>query len=1402
MISKFSVKRPYTVFVGIVMVLILGYVSFTRMTTDLLPSMELPYAIVITTYPGASPEEVESAVTVPIEESMATISNIKSVSSVSNENYSLVILEFEESTNMDSASLDMRESLDQLEARWTDEMIGSPIIMKLNPDMLPIMIAGVEDENYDSAAALTTFVDDKILPELQSVDGVASVSASGEMKESVQIILRQEKLDKLNKKIHNSLDSKFEDAEKEIDDAQKEMDDGKSELEDAQDTLDSQKGSVSEQLGGAQGQLITQQTELLKTEIDLENKLAEAEKGLAELKSQRKELADQKKEMAAAKKELKAQRKELASNLTSLQALPAQLEALNGAIAQLDEAAEQIGAAQSGLKELYQTRAELTAQLEQLTAAGMTDMIVQVQAGLAQVEDGISQIEEGMSALGMKDYSDESFEAKLDELESQKQELVAARDQIQPAVDSLDENVAAIKDGIKQIDDGIKQLEEAEPQIDEGIEQMDAAMPQLTEAVAQLQGALKQLAAGKTTLSAALSELNAKSIVGTIEMAVGSAKLADGLGQLTSGQAQLDKAKEELDKAKDTAYDSADVNEIITTDLVKQLLKAQSFSMPAGYVTEEGVDYLIRVGDKVSSTEDLENLILMDMHMDGVKPIRLSDVAEVVVTDNSDEVYANINGHAGILFTMEKQTGYSTGNVCDNILERFEQLEQEHEGLHFITLMDQGVYIDIIVKSVLQNLMYGAVLSILILIIFLKDLRPTFVVACSIPLSVLTCVVLMYFSNISLNIISLSGLALGVGMLVDNSIVVIENIYRMRKEGLPAKRAAIEGASQVSGAIIASTLTTICVFLPIVFTEGLTRQLFVDLGLTIAYALVASLVVAMTLVPMMSSRLLKNSKEKPQPVLDVIQNVYGAMIRWCLRFKPVVLLAALALLILSAKMAMSRGTALMPEMDSNQATVTISVDDDKSLKELGAAADQVTERIMEIEDISDVGTMAGASGGSMNVSSMMGGRRSGNSATMYLILKEDAKLTGDALEKEILDRTSDVDCTVKVNTATMDMSALSASGISIRVQGRDLDSLRKTAQEIAGILENVEGTDNVSDGIEETTPELRMIVDRKKAMKYGLTTAQVYQAIAAQLAESSSSMVLSTDTYDYDVYVVDGEKEELTRKEIKRLTIKGKDEEQKDVDVKVRDIVTFEEAEGLNSISRSSQTRYLTVSAEIADGYNIGMVADDVNKAMENYNVPAGCSWEMAGEDQTINDAFEQILLMLAMALAFMYLIMVAQFQSLLSPFIIMFTIPLAFTGGFFGLWSTGSEVSMIAMIGFVMLSGIIVNNGIVMVDYINQLRYAGMDKKEAIVEAGQTRLRPILMTALTTIMAMSTMVFSKDMGAAMGKPMAVVTVGGLLYGTLLTLFVVPCIYDIFNRKKDLKDPLEEDDDDTDDMFF
>lgn len=400
-----------------------------------------------------------------------------------------------------------------------------------------------------------------------------------------------------------------------------------------------------------------------------------------------------------------------------------------------------------------------------------------------------------------------------------------------------------------------------------------------------------------------------------------------------------------------------------------------------------------------------------------------------------------------------------------------------------------------------------------------------------------------------------------------------------------------------------------------------------------------------------------------------------------------------------------------------------------------------------------------------------------------MVTREDKKRTNEEIADTIREMTAGMDAEIKIDTSSMDMSAMGGSGISIQVRGRELDELQRIAGEVAAIVESVEGTAEVSDGLEDADEELRITIDRDEAVHYGLTVAQVYSQIYGRLAEAGSATTLVAADKDYNVYVMSGSDMELTRELVKGLEISGKDENGEEAVLRLEDIADFEAAASLTSINRQDQSRYVSVSASIANGYNVGLVSGEVEKKLADYEVPAGYRLVFTGENEMINDAMEQMMLMLVLAVAFMYLIMVAQFQSLKSPFIIMFTIPLAFTGGFLGLFLSGSEISVIAMIGFVMLAGIIVNNGIVLIDYMNQLRESGMEKRAAILEAGRTRLRPVLMTALTTILALSTMVFSNDMGSEMAKPMAVVTIGGLLYGTLLTLIVIPCVYDLFNRK-------------------
>ena len=1338
--SKFSVRKPYTVLVGVIMVIVLGIVSFTKMSADLLPSINLPYVIVMTTYVGASPETVEMVVTKPVESAMATVSNIENISSTSSENYSMVIMEFSQNANMDSVSLEIRENLDQIASYW-DDSVGSPIIMKVNPDMLPVMIAAVGMEGMNNAE-ISEYTQQNVIPRLESIEGVASASATGLIDENVHVVIRQEKIDAINEQVFGSIDKGLEEAQQEINDGYTEISDGEKEISDSL-------------------------LEIAENQQDLNDAKQEIEDG-------KKEIANKKSELASGKEELKNQKEALTQQMAE------------GTAALIDGKAKleaNIASLQAQQRSIFMTDDLYKQTLSTYKMYNRCQELIDKTSYTPEEITEINGLLESMTG------TPGTFDATMDE------------EMLNTAIDvALEQVKAGIENGLAQNGTTIEEIAAAIT----GYEKLGASIKELQSQTSELDNKMAELTAGQITAASEFGSADATIAFGEVQLESAEKQLEASEEQLTSGQEQIDAAYEQIDSAKeqlsdareqladaqkqlddsrDMAYSNADMNGILTVETVKSLLTAQNFSMPAGYVTEEGTEYLIRVGDKPDDVEKLKAMPLLNMNMDGVDIITLGDVADVFMTDNSAEVYTNVNGTPGVMLQMQKQTGYSTGDVSDKILDEFKLMLEEEEDLILITLMDQGIYIDFVMDSIMSNILAGGLLAVIILIFFLKDLRPTFVIAISIPISLISAIVCMYFSGVTLNIISLSGLALGVGMLVDNSIVVIENIYRLRNEGASMKEAAIEGSKEVAGAIVASTLTTVCVFAPIVFTEGITRQLFVDMGLTIAYSLLASLVVALTVVPAMASKILKKVKEKKETELfERLSRLYEKSIAFALKWKVVVLLGVVVLLVASAVLAVSRGIAFMPSMDSTQITVTVEAPIDSKLEETAVISDDIVSRIREIEDVQDVGAMMGGS----DMSSLLGtGSTSTNVVTVYVTLYEDKTHSAKEVGKMIEEATADIEnVTLTINTEAMDLSVLSGSGISIQVRGRDLDTLQTIATEIAAIVERVEGTAEVSDGMEETTSELRILVDRDKAIECGLTVAQVFQQINAKITEDTGSTQLVTDTKEYDILVIHQANSDMGRNDIKNLQIDYTDKDDKKCKIALSEIAVFEEHKGLSSINRDSQSRYIAVSAAIAEGYNVGIVADEVNKALEHYELPSGYSLVFAGENEMIIEAMEAMILMLVLAIIFMFLIMVAQFQSLLSPFIIMFTVPLAFTGGLLGLYITKSEVSVIALIGFVMLAGIIVNNGIVLVDYINQLREGGMEKKEAIMTAGRTRLRPVLMTALTTILAMSTMLFSTDMGADMSKPMSIVIVGGLTYGTLLTLYVVPCIYDVFNPEK------------------
>lgn len=1339
MFSKFSVKKPMTVLVGVIIAIVLGIVAFSRMTPDLLPNINLPYAVIITAYPGATPEEVEQEVTRPIEQAMATLDHAEEITSVSRENSSQVMLQLTDDANMDTLTADIREKLNGI--TWPD-MAGTPYIMKINPSMMPVTVAAMEMEGMDNVE-LTDLLDSELMLKLEGIEGVASVSASGNVQESVMVELRQDKIDALNRKLKAKLDEKFGDAQKDLDESSKEIEDGLSETREQQDELEGQKAQLEEgqaqlaqQTGAAQGQLISKKVEIESAKAQISAQLGTMEQN----KKQLEDAVSKLKTLQTTLSQLNSQLASLDQAISGLQegiagytALSAQLEALNAQLSGLDPDSEEYALVQQQIEALGPQLAAAESAFAALgtTAAGAPAKLQELQASRAAVEKGLADAK-AMAAAGGADP------------------------------ENLDKSIAEAQGNLSKLTAGMDQLKATSSQLESGAVTVDQALQELsrqqTSGIMQISAGMSQILAGQSALSAAQQ-------------------------QLESAKAQLEGAQDEFDSQKEAAYKNADLP--ITMDMVSQILTAQNFSMPAGYIEEQGVTTLVRVGDKLEDKEELRRLLLFDTGEDGIGKIYLRDVADIDVQSNAGELYAKINGENGLLLSFTKQSTYSTALVSKNIEERLNSLAGEYEGLKFTTLMDQGNYIYIVVDTVLQNLVLGAVLAVLILLLFLRDLRPTVVIAFSIPISLMVAIVLMYFSGVTLNVISLSGLAVGVGMLVDNSVVVIENIYRLRSEGMPAAKASVQGAVQVTGAIIASTLTTVCVFLPIVFVEGVTRQLFTDMALTIGYSLLASLFVAITLVPAMTSTTLRTGKPKESRVFDRVLGGYGKAAAASLKHKWVCLGLALVLLAGSVTMALSRGFIFMPAMSGSQLDVSFTMpQDDPTFLETTGMADEISARIMELDCVETVGAMA--SDGSTG--SAMLGMGQGGTVSMYVILDEASGVKDSEAAKMVEEACTDLDCEVHAQGA-MDMSAymsaMSGSGVEIKLHGDDMDALIDAANEVTEIMAGVDGTDGAKSDLEDSTPEIRIVVDKNKAMENGLTIAQVYQSVSGAISEDKTATSINVDGYPQDVLVVHPEKGSMNESYLKSLTVTSTDRTTGETEeVPLVRIAEFEERQSLNAISRENQSRVLTVSAGIADGSNVTLVTREVENALKEYEPPKGVTLEMTGENETIMEAMEQLMQMAGLAILIIYLIMVIQFQSLLLPFIVMFTIPLAFTGGFLALYICGMEVSVVSMIGFIMLAGIIVNNGIVLIDYINQLRLEGVERRDAIILAGRTRMRPILMTVLTTVLGLVFMALATGMGAEMVQPIAIVCIGGLLYATLMTLFVVPAMYDIMAKKE------------------
>ena len=1363
--EKFSVKKPFTILVMVVAIIILGFVSLSGMTTDLLPKMSLPYLLVITTYPGASPEKVESSVSEPVESALGSISGVKNVYSMSYENYGIVELEFADGTDMDSAMVKVSSALDSVKSALPEEC-GSPNIMEISMDMMASVYLAASYEGKDIQET-SRFVEDTLIPYLERQEGVTSISDIGIVENSISVDLNQDKIDALNEKILAKTNDAFADAVDQLNDAkkqlleseqkladstqelvdgQKDIDDGRTKLDDAQKELDEQK----EKLEDAKGSLEDQKK-------DTENKLATASQALDQLNA-------------------------LQTDLLTLQAQEASLKAT---ITQIEKSLEEQGKTTNDIPNVVAGLDQMSTFLTSSQMEGMTGMdsttvnTMLGSSGMSLQSLGIDETTwDALTPEGRKELLQKTAAG----YQTQK-ELLSGYDDYVSSLNSLQVEKAGVQAAVSAAEAELKKS---------GVSYTDIEKAKI-EAAAGFGAASAQISSGQSALNSAQTTLdsNKESLDSAQDQITeGWDSIADAKKQLADGWDQYNTSLENFEAQKAEALRNANADQLVNMQTLSQLIYAQNFAMPAGYLDDaEDNSWLLKVGSNYESVDDLSNIVLTNI--EDIGDVRLCDVADITVIDNADDSYARLNGQSAVVLSVFKSSTSGTNEVSKNIAAAISELEEQYPGLSVLTLMDQGDYITMIINGVLQSMIVGAALAILILALFLKDVKPTIVVAVSIPLSVLTALILMYFTDISLNMMSLSGLALGIGMLVDNSIVVIENIYRLRSKGVGAARAAVQGTKQVAGAIIASTLTTVCVFLPMVFTAGTVRELMMPISLTIIFTLAASLLIAMTVVPAAGSTLLRNSKEKKHPFFDKVQDIYGKMLAFCLKVKAVPLVIAIGLLVYSIWAVMRMGIVMIPDMTSNQIEISVQMPEDTDKEECYKRADQVLDAMTTIDGIGDVGAMAG--GDTTLVASSSGMSDSTYDQFTFLVLTENENAGKEEVNRicrEIEERTADIDCELTISTGMSEMSTMMGSGLSIKVYGDDLDTLTKITQDICDLAATIPGYENISNGQEEPDQVIRLVLDKDAAMRKGLTVAQIFSELNGKLTESTDAATVTIDGEDMKIVVKDG-REPLTRENLLdyNFEIQTTDDNGNTVteDHPLSEFATLKLEDGVQSINRENQSRYMTVTATVAEGSNATLLSRELQPLIDAYELPDGYTIDTAGESDMVNQMVIQMSKVLLLGLALIYLVMVAQFQSLLSPFIVLFTVPLAFTGGLIGLLLMNEPLSVMGMMGFVVLLGTVVNNGIVFVDYANQLRMGGLERREALIATGKTRMRPILMTALTTILAMVSLLFGDDLSSQMSKGMAIVVAGGLAYATLMTLFIIPVMYDILFKRKPLQ---------------
>ncbi len=806
---------------------------------------------------------------------------------------------------------------------------------------------------------------------------------------------------------------------------------------------------------------------------------------------------------------------------------------------------------------------------------------------------------------------------------------------------------------------------------------------------------------------------------------------------------------------------------------VAQALMAQNLNLPGGTIEDGKTNLLIRTVGEFRSIEEIR-----DIPVPGAQGVvvKLRDVAEV--TDGYKEVdrYSLLNGEPSVAITVQKQTSANPVQVARLVKQELKVLKEENPDIDYTEIMDQSIFVERSIGVLGRSAVNGALLAVLVLFLFLRSFRSTLMISLAIPISVITTFTLVHFAGLTLNMLSLGGLALGVGMLVDNAIVVLENIFRYRQEGYSALEAAQLGSAGVGKAISASTLTTVVVFLPVVYVEGFASVVFKEMALTVIFSLLMSLVVSLTLIPMMASRLMVRPLRNQQGdgVFLSLAQRYRRSLKWVLKHRKMVVAFGVLIMILGIAMIPVVGTEFLPTVDQSRLTVDIRLPNESRMAETEVVTEKVMQILNTIPELESVFLTMGGSGASTLTTSAQPHRA-------HL----DVKIVGRAMRdrktalvvEELREKFKEVPG-AKISVQETDMfmgGGFGGDPIVIKIKGDDLDILQDLATQAVARVRQVPGTREVESSFTAGRPELRIIIDKDIAITYGMT---VYQAAAA--VRSSISGQTATR------YRLEGDEiDVLVRLDPEMVATAGDLQWMPLVTplgntIPLGELARFELEQGPVAIGREDQARIVEVSMGVF-GRDLGSVTDDVRATMGELNLPSGYSIEYGGQNQDMWEAFGDLFFAFGLAVVLVYMVMASQFESLVHPLTIMFSVPFALVGVIGSLIVTGRTVNIPSVIGIIMLAGIVVNNAIVLVDYINQLREEKTERDEAIYLAGETRLRPILMTTLTTVLGLFPMALGIGDGSELLAPLATVVIGGLMFSTLLTLFFIPVLYTLLD---------------------